>query len=378
LYDHRILQFVLAHEYDINGFRKPRRQVTAEFHSFRRLLEIWFDLVTALEGSACRLANAYALITYATSQLAAIADESEDSRISATYRKAIQFITQYTIDSSFDILQLAYVLTPAGRQEAFDQLKSVEGLEAHGREPFSLEMVDFADQLAAHDIEDDLDGVGDEDLEGTVEVALDPGAGPETEISDENASEVFLLEVPAADWPSDYLAHRALAGLRQIIQQFGLDENEKDRLEAAFHEFIESSASSGVVKTTFDGTRYLWLSAPIDHPRYSLLAEIARRLEPAICSEAPANERSDNNDVFWPHTGQEPSRIYCRRVPQWRTTNTSRGRTESVNDDPFTESFNLEHPVFIENFSKHSVFNTVLKTVFSLLSANLTLLNSVS
>jgi hypothetical protein len=42
------------------------------------------------------------------------------------------------------------------------------------------------------------------------------------------------------------------------------------------------------VRPAFDRTRYLWLSAQTERPEYALLAEIALRLEPAICSEAPS------------------------------------------------------------------------------------------
>jgi hypothetical protein len=308
------LQFVLTHEYDIKTLRKPRHQVTADYHGFRLLLEIWYDLVIALEGSACRLAEAYPLITSATARLAAFADDSANSRVAATYRKAIRFIDQYTIASSSDILQLAYVLTPAGRKEAVYQLKSVEGLEAPLSDSFSLEMVDFADQLTAHDIAGLSGEVDDEDLEGTVEVALDASASQETGDSEENVSASFRLEVPAADWPSNYLAHRALAGLHLIAQQFGLDENETDRLEAVFHEFVESSGSAGGVKQNFEGTRYLWLSAPIDHPRYAVLAEIARRLEPAICREAPSERAiGQQRRLFAPHrTRTKPDLLSAR------------------------------------------------------------------
>jgi hypothetical protein len=197
-------------------------------------------------------------------------------------------INQYTTESSSDILQLAYVLTPAGRRRAFNQLKSVEGLQPPPSKSFSLEMVDFDGQLTVHDIAEQTGEMDEEDAEGTVEVALDASASTETEVSDEKVSETFMLDVPAADWPSDYLAHRALAGLHRIAQQFGLNEDETDRLETVFHEFVGSSGSSSGVKMNHEGTRFLWLSAPIDHPKYAVLAEIARRLEPAICSEAPS------------------------------------------------------------------------------------------
>jgi hypothetical protein len=96
------------------------------------------------------------------------------------------------------------------------------------------------------------------------------------------------MEVPAADCPSHYLPHRARAGLARIIRQFGLGGDEKTGLETAFHQFLTSTESRVGVRVGFDPTRYLWLSAQTERPEYSVLAEIALRLEPAICSEAPS------------------------------------------------------------------------------------------
>jgi hypothetical protein len=287
LYDHRILQFLLSREHEINALHKEGREVTALFHDFMRLLARWYDLVTVLEGSACRLAAAYMLISNATLQLAIIGSEYEDHDVSATYSQAVRLINQYTIDSASDILQLAYVLTPAGHHVAYKQLHTLLGQEIPDCPSFELEMVDFACQLADHDIKE-VDTFDEEEGDDPPELSRDDVGETGSEIFFEDVSESFRMEVPAADFPSHYLPHRARAGLARIIRQFGLGGDEKTGLERAFHQFLTSPDSRVGVRVGFDPTRYLWLSAQTECPEYSVLAEIALRLEPAICSEAPS------------------------------------------------------------------------------------------
>jgi hypothetical protein len=200
---------------------------------------------------------------------------------------AIELINQYTLDSSLDRLQLAYVLTPAGRQAAFHQLGDLLGSEAPNRQPFSLEMVDFEGQLADHDVEDEAQQINDDEADGWLESPPDEDLERDPPLT-ENVIETLILEIPAAASPCNYLPHRARAGLEQILRQFAFEDDEKTRIQTAFLQFITSPESRVGVRVGFDPTRYLWLSAQIERTEYSLLAEIALRLEPANCSEAPS------------------------------------------------------------------------------------------
>jgi hypothetical protein len=291
LYDYRILHFILEHEDTIKGIEKFACKVTPAFHDFSALLENWYKLVTVLEGSSCRLSHAYQLIANTTARLSQIANGFSSSpdliSLREVYTTAIELITRYTVDSSSDILQLAYVLTPAGRQEAYEQMQHVSGSTIPNRPPFSIELVDFESQLADHDIEGTTKS-DDEGLADPQEFIPDEMGGNSDEPFFENITEIYSLAVHAADSPSHYLAHRARAGLDRILQQLGLDEDQKAQVKATFHHFLSSTSSSLGVMVGFDRTRYLWLSAQTERPEYSPLAEIALRIEPAICSEGPS------------------------------------------------------------------------------------------
>jgi hypothetical protein len=94
------------------------------------------------------------LISNTTLQRATIGAESEDHDVSATYSQAIELINQYTIDSASDIVQLVCVLTSTGHQEAYKQVHTLLGRQIPDCPSFALEMVDFACQLADHDIKE--------------------------------------------------------------------------------------------------------------------------------------------------------------------------------------------------------------------------------
>jgi hypothetical protein len=60
--DHRILEFVIAHEQEMKGFEIEGYRVTSPFHARSELLKDWWMLVTELEGSACPFARSLTLI----------------------------------------------------------------------------------------------------------------------------------------------------------------------------------------------------------------------------------------------------------------------------------------------------------------------------
>jgi hypothetical protein len=54
--------------------------------------------------------------------LAAVRDAQTGEDLAGVYRTAIDLINQYTIDSTYDIIQLAYIVTPLGRQAMVEQM----------------------------------------------------------------------------------------------------------------------------------------------------------------------------------------------------------------------------------------------------------------
>jgi hypothetical protein len=151
LYEFRILDFALKNEDAINRLGDPSHQIEPLFKAPFDILRIWSELVTRLEASTCGLATAYPTIRTATDTLTACRENQPDEAVRGIYDLGIQLINQYTIESTFDLIQLAYVLTPAGRREAYDQMQSHLGSTPPEQPALELEMVDFHDQLADHE-----------------------------------------------------------------------------------------------------------------------------------------------------------------------------------------------------------------------------------
>jgi hypothetical protein len=291
LYDYRILEFVLMNQDEINSLADPVHKVEPIFLALFGLLSLWFRLVTRLEGSSCGLSNAYPEIQRTTNELAAIRDDQADETIAEVYQTAIELINQYTIDSTYDILQLAYILTVPGRQAAFEQMHEYLMSEPPEQTEFELEIANFEGQLADHEGEPigepESQPSGEEEeveseIEGDYENSID------TDPSEVAETEVIMLHFPHSKCPSTYLAHRAEMGLNRILDQFRLDEEQTAKIQAAFQTYISSPESKVGVRPYMDTDRYCWLSAQTERREYAFLAEIALRLEPAICSEAPS------------------------------------------------------------------------------------------
>jgi hypothetical protein len=282
LYDCRILQFVLSREAEINGLGDAQHQVTQAFHDFAPLLEHWHKLVTVLEASNRRLASAYPIILEATGLLEKLRGSIVDSTRAEVYTFSIGLIKQYTIDSCSDILQLAYVLTPQGREHAREQLHALRGSRGLSTRAFELELVDFDAQLADHDREVPEDADNEHE-----DISEDP-AGEIVESLYEPASAPFFMTVPDARSPSTHIAARAHTGLDRILAQFHFGQGEARDVHRMLDNYLDLSEAEIEISQTFDERRYLWLSAPTRRPEYADLAEIALRLEPAICSESPS------------------------------------------------------------------------------------------
>jgi hypothetical protein len=118
LYDRRILTFILEHEEQINSFDGSPGGVTPIFRAFSRLLKPLWELVTTLEASDVPLSQAYYRLSAAIGELRDIAAQEADKKVATVFKQAADFVAQYTLDPTHDLIQLAYVLTPAGRSEA--------------------------------------------------------------------------------------------------------------------------------------------------------------------------------------------------------------------------------------------------------------------
>jgi hypothetical protein len=334
LYDCRILEFVLKNQDGINSLADPIHQVEPIFLALSGLLTLWSSLVTRLEGSSCGLSNAYPEIQKTTNDLAAIRDDQADETIAEVYQRAIELINQYTIDSTYDIIQLAYILTPPGRHAAFEQMHQCLMSEPPEQGDFDLEIANFDGQLADHEEEpiNELESQTnreEEDVESEIEGENESFIDTDPHEIDE--TDVVLLHFPSSEFPSTYLAHRARVGLNRILHQFRLDDEQTAKIREAFQTYISSPESQLGVRRFLDTERYCWLSAQTERPQYAFLAEIALRLEPAICSEAPSeraigqqrrflipHRRRTNTDLLLARTTMEDRRNQAQRNAKHR------------------------------------------------------------
>jgi hypothetical protein len=110
------------------------------------LLGLWSRLVTQLAGSSCRLSSAYSEIQRITNNLAALREVQTDEAIAGEYDTAIQLINQYTIDSSYDLIQFSYILAAPGRHAPFEQMHRYLMSELQEQPAFELELVNFHGQ----------------------------------------------------------------------------------------------------------------------------------------------------------------------------------------------------------------------------------------
>jgi hypothetical protein len=283
LYDFQILDFVLNNEAGINAIGDRTHRVKPIFRPLFDLLRVWFALVTQLEASDCCLSSAYPTIRSATTELAQIRDQCTDEAIRGVYDLSIKVIEEYTIASTYDLIQLAYVLTPEGRKEAFAQMHTERNVGIRQQPVLILELVDFDGQLAAHEEE-----IIPEDELQTSEEEEENSEASDGDSPDVVETEVTSLTIPSCRFASSQIAKRAINGLNRILDQFHLGDEVTLDVQRAFNDYLTSSdAHLGVVAAP-DNRRFCWLSAAVERPGYAMLSGIALRLEPALCSEAPS------------------------------------------------------------------------------------------
>jgi hypothetical protein len=296
LYDQRILQFVLAHAEAINTCQDPECNVTDRYHQLAPLLNTFKTLVAELESSFIPFGRAYAHITSALEILARSAREAATEDISEIYTRAISVIQLYTLDSTHDLIQLAHVLTPRGCECARKQLmreigtSQGRGVDRHGGESdIVLTLATFTGQLADHEkvIEDDSSVVLERYIDrGPIEEEDNNEEIPEED--DPEIAENVIVQVRNIGCPCTDLFQRARNGLERIITQFRFNQAERSDILGALDRLVSQPEEQLGVTRTVDRERFCWLSLPRIHPEFILLSEIALRLEPLICSEAPS------------------------------------------------------------------------------------------
>jgi hypothetical protein len=182
-------------------------------------------------------------------------------------------------------------LVAARRSADFGPVAPPDNQEiAQWREPTEeLELFEFEGQLSI-DEEEEKQEEEDEALEGQEEDEGDWFPSPE------------LLALMQAHGTSLHCApNSASTGL-----PINITSNGRRQLRRAFATFVSVPEADLRLSKTGDVMRYVWLASELTDRQltqvsvcYAELSEIALRLEPAICSEAKASERSDNSKDFW-------------------------------------------------------------------------------
>jgi hypothetical protein len=291
VYDQRLLLFILAHAATINQWHNLAFRFPPELDGIKDLLQIFMGLVTALDGSHAHLHVAYVVITRAIQRLVQSAQQfvADNPDMAELYRHAADLIRVYTLESTFDLFQLAYVLSPEGRYTAFEQGLTRDTTDETARAAFHLPMVDFPGQMTDHGRNEDF---GEEEEDPLAdEAAPREGHEPPPEEDEElNREEIpdSHFQVGPARCPCTFLPGRARAGLDYILLQFRLGQSEKTAIQSAFQTFIGTADSELQLSRHLQGDRYCWLQGRAEWPEIAGLADIAMRLEPAICSEAPS------------------------------------------------------------------------------------------
>jgi hypothetical protein len=109
---------VLRHEEVINSLQGNTNLVTDIFHECSTLLSTLFELMTALKSLTIPLAWAFPLISEAMQSPTQHAEECRSDEVSQFHRTSVQIVTAYLLQSTSNLPQLAYVLTPRGKKHA--------------------------------------------------------------------------------------------------------------------------------------------------------------------------------------------------------------------------------------------------------------------
>jgi hypothetical protein len=92
--------------------------------------------------------------------------------------------------------------------------------------------------------------------------------------------------------PEDGLCRQAEIGLIEILNQYQTSEQEKQDIIGLFQEYITAAPSDLPLKPIADNTRYPWAILDQRKDGWSILADIALRLEALVCNEA-VSERTN-------------------------------------------------------------------------------------
>jgi hypothetical protein len=222
--------------------------------------------------------------------------DAANENISEIDARAISLTQLHPLDSTHDLIQLAHILTPpacnCARKQLMGEIGTSRSRRGDGQQSESahvLSLATFPGQLP------DYDKVIHDTRSVVIESSIERGQIEE----EDNGEEIqehgepaiggnVVLEVRNIGRPDTDLFQRARNGLHRLITQWHFNLTERNNTLQALDRLVsQTEAELGLVRPV-DRGRFCWLSLPRIHPEFTLLSEIALRLEPLICSEAPS------------------------------------------------------------------------------------------
>ena len=241
------------------------------------LLQIVYETICSLESDHASLASVVPQIGRCAARIREAAEGQSDPEIVALYHEFSASVQKSVLGSNRGLLQLAYILTPAGRDEARGLLPAfahtpridadLRYYPSGGRAaiPGAEEPAEFEGAIVTDGEITALDGVDDVPIE------------PDEAVEDD-------LVAAGADIPD--LISFAKRGLREILEQFALVE-QVDRVDAdAFIDsYLQLPDELLPVRRVFGGgNQFTWTARPPEG--WATIYDIALRLEACVCSEA--------------------------------------------------------------------------------------------
>jgi hypothetical protein len=316
IYDYPILSFIEERQEKIESFDLDA------FYGYRRVAKYFFPLlqkvftaVRILEADDASVGRVFPVIDDLCTFLVDSADatlvharmdpdEDEDAdRFDLVleegprrvYRKFEEIIRERVLNTTNYLFQLAYVMTPEGRLRARSEKrqKPAGPMPFHVQFPPSSSLPGGKDPRASRFYEefDHRPALDDLVNEGLVEVEA------ETDGLDDMVIDIEMVDRDDMRLPAvDGLGAQAEKGLREILEQFGIEEEKMEAVIGVFQQYIQVAPIDLTLKPAPAGRDrkplYSWTAAPTEDG-WPILADIGMRLSSLVCSEA-ISERTNS------------------------------------------------------------------------------------
>jgi hypothetical protein len=300
IYDYPLVRFIFNHRAVIHElFEEADLEILDEIEILIPLLEKVFLSVRDFEADHANCAQVYPRIKSLLQYLERHESTIVRSDWKDMYHMCALIIFRRTLETSNQIFQLAYVLTPNGRNDAHSA--SIHDIR---EEPLPLEQIQEQIETEMRELAESVGHFSEEISQDTED--NDDEAPPREmlidELEDSPPQEKFDGEIDNQEEPifvpdvlnllSTKLCADAELGLREILAQDQLSDDECDNAIGAFQAFLSTAPTDLFLKPIPAMDRYSWAIAS-HQSGWEVLADIALRLEALVCNEA-VSERTNS------------------------------------------------------------------------------------